>query len=80
MSFEADGPEHFDRVVKSITHVEVLAGTLWEAMELRLLAIENCFSGIFGGLNGLQQNVEDIKATVQEAAKECTNASVYKHS
>ncbi|CAM6090242.1 unnamed protein product [Calypogeia fissa] len=70
MAFEADGPEHFDRVMKSITHVEVLAGTLTEVMEQRLLAIENCFSGIFGGLNGLQQNVQDVKATVHEAAKE----------
>lgn len=80
MPFEADGPEHFERVVDGITHVEVLASTLTEVMEQRLRAIDYCFSGIFGGLDGLQQNVQDVKATVREAAKDCTKVTDLNYS
>ncbi|OAE20824.1 hypothetical protein AXG93_2964s1010 [Marchantia polymorpha subsp. ruderalis] len=45
--------------------------TLTEVMEQRLIALDNCLNGIFGGLDGLQKNLFNVQASVKEAAVEC---------
>ncbi|BBN03354.1 hypothetical protein MPTK1_2g22880 [Marchantia polymorpha subsp. ruderalis] len=44
--------------------------TLTEVMEQRLIALDNCLNGIFGGLDGLQKNLFNVQASVKEAAVE----------
>jgi hypothetical protein len=72
MSHEETGLDPFERVMEGITHVEVLADNLTLKMQQRLMAIECCFRGIFGGLDGLQENIYDARRNLQAAPQKCT--------